>query len=843
MPPMVLTPLPIDRHVDEIVEHVRRERFAVVVAPPGSGKTTRIPPALVAIGRTMLLQPRRVAARALTRRIAFERGWTIGREIGWQIRFEHRYSERTRLLVATEGILTARLQSDPLLSEFEVVVLDEFHERSIHADLALALVREAARSRDDLRIVVMSATMDAGSVAAYLRAQSAEGRAQDAVRGPQEGARAVTPLPAGEGGASDADPERSEGEEERAPGEGRASRKNVRIFDIDAKRHPIEILYRPGTTVAQAARDALPGAKGDLLCFLPGVREIERARAETANCGALVLPLHGTLDVDEQERALRPADRQKIILATNVAETSLTVEGVSDVIDSGVHKILRYDAGTAVDHLVTERISRDSAEQRAGRAGRTGPGRATRLWDERDILRPHREPEVRRIDLAAAVLDIIAWGGDPRTFDWFERPPQDRLEAALELLEMLGATVTPLPAGEGGATDPERSEGEGAPGEERASREKPKLTPLGNDIRRFPLHPRLARMILEAHGADLAIAMAAAISEGLRLTSSATTVSDAFALADAAPRPIVSELSRIAKHILGGRLRRRVDEETILRAILAAWPDRVAQRREPRSDRLLLASGTGAVLARESGVREGEFLVALDVAGGGSEALVRMASIVERDWLTPTRRERIHQMAGGRVRAVERLWYDAILLHEQSVAADPAEARRLLARAMRSQIDPALRQRIVFAGLEVDWDSLLEQAAAARKSANDPDLVAFLPFDVRKRLDRLAPLTLPLPSGRGARLEYRDDGSVFAAVKLQEVFGLAETPCVGPQKTAVTFELLAPNGRPVQVTRDLRSFWNNTYPEVRKELRGRYPKHPWPEDPWTATPTHRTKRR
>ncbi len=791
---MVQTALPVDRFVDEIVDHVRRKRFAVVVAPPGSGKTTRIPPALTGIGPTMLLQPRRVAARTLTRRIAAEHGWTIGREIGWQIRFEHRYSEQTRLLVATEGILTARLQGDPLLSDFAVVVLDEFHERSIHADLALALVKEAARSRDDLRIVVMSATMDAEGVASYLRSQIADRRSQE--------------------------------------------NDDVRIFDIAAERHPLEILYRPDVGVAQAARDALAVAKGDLLCFLPGVREIERARGELANCGALVLPLHGTLEVDEQERALRPADRQKVILATNVAETSLTVEGVTDVVDSGVHRILRYDAGTAVDHLVTERISLDSADQRAGRAGRTGPGRATRLWDERDILRAHREAEVRRVDLAAPVLDIIAWGGNPRSFDWFERPPDDRLEAALDLLHMLGAITD-----EGGSSQEAARRSVRESREPRAATSRPMLTALGDQIRRFPLHPRLAGMIIEARGADLAIAIAAAISEGVRLGSSATTRSDAFAIADAAPRPIVAELTRIAKTILGDRLRRRAGEETILRAILAAYPDRVARRREPKSDRLLLAGGTGAVLARESGVREGEFLVALDVGGAGGEALVRMASAIERDWLTPTRRETIHEMAGGRVRAVDRQWYGAILLHEQSVNADPAAARRLLARAMRSQIDPALLRRVAFAGLEVDWDALLEQAAAARKRADDPDLIAFLPFEVRRQLDRLAPPSVPLPSGRSARLEYREDGTIFAAVKLQELFGLADTPRVGPQQTPVTFELLAPNGRPVQVTRDLRSFWDNTYAEVRKELRVRYPKHPWPEDPWTATPTYRTRRR
>src|SRR5438045_2690455 len=377
---VVQTPLPIDAHVDEIVAHARRERFAVVVAPPGSGKTTRIPPALTAVGRTILLQPRRVAARALTRRIAFERGWTIGDEVGWQIRFERRFSPRTQLLVATEGILTARLQSDPLLSDFRVVVLDEFHERSIHADLALALVKQAAESRDDLAVIVMSATIDATTVSRFLN--------------------------------------------------------DARVFTIGASRFPIDIRYKPGASISEALRET---SGGDTLVFLPGARDIERARGELANIDALVLPLHGQLDVDAQERALAPATKRKIILATNVAETSLTVEGVTDVIDVGLHKMLRFDPESGVDHLVTERISLDSAEQRAGRAGRTSPGRAPRLWDARDILRPHREPEIRRVDLASTVLDLITWGGDPHTFDWFEAPPADRLGAALELLRQLGA--------------------------------------------------------------------------------------------------------------------------------------------------------------------------------------------------------------------------------------------------------------------------------------------------------------------------------------------------------------------------------------------------------------------
>ncbi|HEX3109434.1 MAG TPA: helicase-related protein, partial [Thermoanaerobaculia bacterium] len=280
---MVQSPLPVDAHVDEIVAHAVRERFAVVVAPPGSGKTTRIPPALTSLGATILLQPRRVAARALARRIAFERGWTIGEEIGWQIRFERRFSARTKLLVATEGILTARLQSDPLLTDFRVVVLDEFHERSIHADVALALAKQAADSRDDLSIIVMSATIDAAAVSRYLH--------------------------------------------------------DARVFEIEARRFPIDVRYRPNATI----REALGDTHGDVLCFLPGAREIERARGELSGVDALVLPLHGQLDVDEQERALAPASRRKVILATNVAETSLTVEGVTVVIDTGLQKILRFD--------------------------------------------------------------------------------------------------------------------------------------------------------------------------------------------------------------------------------------------------------------------------------------------------------------------------------------------------------------------------------------------------------------------------------------------------------------------------------------------------------------------
>jgi ATP-dependent RNA helicase HrpB len=699
----VQAPLPVDGLIDDIVTLVRIERRAVVVAPPGAGKTTRIPPALAALGRTILLQPRRVAARALARRIAVERGWTIGQEIGWQIRFERRFTERTQLLVATEGILTARLQADPLLSDFDVVILDEFHERSIHADLALALVKQAADTRDDLAVVVMSATMDAAPVAAFLGAK---------------------------------------------------------VIEIDARTHPIDIRYATQSlSMVQAIQEVARDAKGHILCFLPGAREIEEVRR--AIPGAL--PLHGSLPVEVQEQALAPSDRQKIILATNVAETSLTVEGVTDVIDAGLQRVLRFDPDTAVDHLVTEQISLDSADQRAGRAGRTAPGRVLRLWDKRMILRPQREPEVRRVDLASPVLDILAWGGDPRTFEWFERPPEHRIEAAIELLRRLGATNA-----------------------HTASR-----------LSRIPLHPRLARVLLD--GGENAVRVCALLSEDIRNIGSG----DAVTLADS-PRLdyAVRELSRHAK-----------GKGDVRRALLAGYPDRVAMRREPGSLRLLLSSGTGAALVKESGMHEGEFLVALNVSGG-QEALVRIASVVEREWLTPTHEDVVHLIKDdGKVRATKRVWYDALLLKEINVPPDPLEAHRLTEEWKRANIDPELVRRIAFAGGDERW------------------------------VQQLAPERIDLPSGRTARLEYQEDGSVLASVKLQELFGLADTPRIGPKQTPVTFALLSPAGRPVQVTRDLRSFWNGAYQEVRKEMRARYPRHPWPEDPWTAVATHRTKRR
>ena len=763
---------------------MRRSRAAVITAAPGAGKTTRVPPALLVDGPVILLQPRRVAARAIAARIAAERNWTPGREIGWQVRFERRSSAETRLLVVTEGILTARLQGDPLLSDFTTIVLDEFHERSVHADLAIALARQAWRARDDLRIVVMSATLESQPVSAFL---------------------------------------------DGCP-----------VIDVSGRTFPIDITSHPGRSVADAAVDVLAATDGQVLCFLPGAAEIRRAVTELqhkAGGGIDVVPLHGSLGADEQDAALRPSQRRRVIVATNIAETSLTVPGVTAVVDAGLQKVARYDAGRGIDSLETERITMDAADQRAGRAGRLAAGVVRRLWDPRDRLRPRREPEIHRIDLSSAALDVIAWGGDPRTLEWFERPQEEALDAALTLLARLGLV--------------------------RDGR----LTAIGEQVTRLPLHPRLARMLVESGGARQVARACALLSERHLLPPrTATTSSDLLSALDQwgdVPFHVKRTADVIAD--FGSRIADPIADSgpgdaAFRRAILAGYPDRVARRRESGSNDVLLASGTGATMAPESGVRDGEFIVALDVSHNPQSnpqssirdpqlAKVRIASLVEREWLSPTASGVVHRFdkPSGRVRASAIDRYDALVLAERPAPVDPEVAAQLLADAWLARgprdEDAMLLRRLRFAGQDVDVGQLIRTAAYGVQSLGEVRIERALTPDRVRDLARDAPESLTVPSGRSHRLEYHEDGSVSASVKLQELFGLAETPRVGRQREAVVLALLAPNGRPVQVTRDLRSFWDRTYPEVRKELRGRYPKHPWPEDPWTAPPTARTKRK
>jgi ATP-dependent RNA helicase HrpB len=772
-----LDPLPIDAYVADIAAALDRRRAVVVVADPGAGKTTRVPPALIHAGAVLLLQPRRAAARAIAHRIAVERGWTIGREVGWQIRFERRFTADTRLLVATEGILTARLQQDPLLSAFRTVILDEFHERSVHADLGIALTRQAWQARDDLRLVVMSATLDADRVAAFLD--------------------------------------------------------DCPVVRVPGRAHPIEMVYRPAMSPGQATSELLHASSGDVLCFLPGAFEIQKAVTEIrgrVTADVEVLPLHGTLDGAQQDRALAPAHAgvRRVIVATNIAETSVTVPGVTGVVDSGLQKVARYDAARAIDSLVTERITQDAADQRAGRAGRTAPGRVRRLWDSLDRLRAHREPEILRIDLSSTVLDIFAWGGDPRSFEWFEAPRSETIDRAINLLERLDAL-----------------KGSG-------------LTPMGRQMQALPLHPRLARILIAGHGAKAIAQACALVSERLFVPPrAASTTSDLLSALDDWQRvpphvhQVAREIEQIARQI-GGIGDARISDDLFRQAILAGYPDRVAARREANSPRLKLSSGAGATVAPESGVRTGEFLVAVDVQASTRlndvEGRVRLASLIDREWLTPTANEIVHRIDNeGVVRAVELTRYDALVLSEKPAKVNRDVAARLLAEAWIARGpasgDVRLINRMKFAGLVVDIPEMVRDAARGVHSLSAIRLEDALAPDTARSLERHAPDQLEIPSGRLVRLEYAEDGTVSASAKLQELFGLPETPRVGARREPVVLSLLAPNGRPVQVTRDLRSFWDRTYAEVRKELRGRYPKHPWPEDPWNAPPTARTTRR
>ena len=772
---MATTPLPIDDHLESLRAALTAHRAAVLVAAPGAGKTTRVPPAVSDGGCVIVLQPRRVAARAVARRIAEEQGWTPGREVGWHIRFDRRVSSETRVLIVTEGMLTAYLDEDPLLSRAAVVVLDEFHERSLHTDVGLALLKQAWLARSDLRVVVMSATLDPGPVAAFLG--------------------------------------------------------DCPVIDVPGATHALRVEYAPGQGVAEALGTLLPTTRGAVLCFLSGAGDIERAMQECHDLARRydvdLLPLHGSLDADAQDLALRPSARRRVVMATNIAETSLTVPGVSVVIDTGYQKVARYDAERAIDALVIERVTRDSADQRAGRAARLGPGLVRRLWDERDRLKPAREPEVHRVDLAGTVLSILAAGNRMDQFEWFEPPAPGRTAAALSLLRRLGA-VQDLT-----------------------------VTSLGHRLRRLPLHPRVGRVLLEGGGSPEAAAACALLTErGRPPTRTGATACDLLPMLDAwahiSPhtRRVADHLQRLAAEALGADRVPHTSERALRRALLAGYPDRVARRRTQDPARAVLASGRGARMGRESQVEGGEWLVALDVTDtAGTEAVIRMASVVEPEWIEPTSRAVEHRFDEGRgaVRAVEIARYDAIVMSERPVAPDPDVQARVLAHAWLhrgpDEATTRLLARARFAGLGLDPGALALTAAAAARSLDDIDIAAALPWETRGALDERAPERLTVPSGRTVRLEYAGEGRVTAAVKLQELFGLADTPRIGRQREPVTFELLAPNGRPVQTTRDLRSFWERTYPEVRKELRGRYPKHPWPEDPWTATPTHRTTRR
>ncbi len=816
--------LPIDEVLPELLDAFLARGTAVLRAPTGAGKTTRVAPALldrIPEGTIVLLEPRRVAARAAAARIAAERGEKLGDTVGYEVRFDRCCGPRTRLVVMTEGILLRRLQSDPFLEGTAAILFDEFHERSLDADLALAMSARVRRdARPDLGLLAMSATLDPGPVAAFL------------------------------------------GDAPFIESRGRSFPVDIRWKDTDPRR-PLE------PAIVGAVGEALAETDGDVLVFLAGVGEIRRARtaleSALASRGLDLVELYGDLAPEKQDRALRRGPRRRVLLATNVAETSVTVEGVTAVVDTGLAKVLRYDPALAMDRLVRGRISRSSADQRAGRAGRTAPGLCLRLWSRHEdlSLREREEPELARADLARAVLELRNWGErDVLGFGWLEPPDPAAIARAEETLARLGAL------------------------------DDNGLTAIGRRMVEIPAPPRIARMLLEAEhlGHAEAGARAAAVlaerssflgsADAGRHVGSSAWESDVLAALGQLGRggPGTQHIDRAA-----AQLRRSLGrepgkagnpaiaaDEAVLRAILAAWPDRVACLRDAASERAVLCGGRGVRLDASSEVRSARLFVCLELDAGRrgthAEALVRSASAVERAWLDSTRlREEVRTTfdpATERIAARRTTLYEDLVLDETSVrpSAETAEAALLEAALADPEraLDLAaeefgqLRLRLAFlAGVmpELEFpridEALLADAlrtlcqgrrsfSELRKAPLVDTLAALLGWQTTQALDRLAPTHATIPSGRRVRLVYREEGPPVLAARIQELFGMAEAPCIAEGRARLVVHLLAPNGRPAQVTDDLASFWNSGYAEVRKELRRRYPRHAWPEDPREA---------
>ena len=851
-----MTPLPIDAIVPEALARLREWRSLVLVAEPGAGKTTRVPPAIVKAPdllsrehpNVVLLQPRRVAARAAAQRIAEENGWTVGGVVGYQIRFERKISRDTRLHVMTEGVLTRQLLDDPYLEGVGCVVLDEFHERSLHTDLAVALLKEIRQTvREDLMVVVMSATLEAEPVARFLE---------------------------------DAPIVRSAG----------------RTFPVDVTHAGATPRMELPHRIARLVNDA--NDDGDILVFLPGVGEINRtidAIEASATRDDLVVPLHGSLTGDEQFAALRPAPtgRRKIVVATNIAETSLTIDGVTTVIDSGLARVAGFDPQRGMDRLELKRISRASATQRAGRAGRTRPGKCIRLWSaiEEKSLEPFESPEVRRVDLTPTVLALHAWGhSDPRKFGWYEPPDERTIAYAEQLLEMLGATTSET----GG-----------------------KITEIGKKLLSLPVHPRLGRLLLAAAEAGMTragAAIAALLSEKdiLRVRSdlhpgdrrpSTQGPSDLLIRLDvlesrrrdhdvdqSSLRQVLKardELERIGSRLSGSMgvspvsLKKNSDETPTLLLPLLAYPDRVCRRRANDPAAGVMVGGGGVRLAPESVVRRHEFFLALDARqdqrNHSREAIVNVASGIEVAWLEAMfpqeiRRERSIVFDPQRERVVGRgvVYYRDLPLREDGDAAiDPAQASKVLAEALRPRIaeffaDETVQNFLARVALlrthmpehpfprfeDEELAGVLAEACAGKRSVDEVKrapmvalLRARLPYPLDRLLDQHAPETIEVPTGNRIRLSYSASAPPVLAVRLQELFGMTETPRIAAGRVPVCVHLLGPNFRPVQITDDLQSFWKTTYFQVRKDLRVRYPKHSWPEDPLTARPQAKGGRR
>ncbi|ACO45789.2 ATP-dependent helicase HrpB [Deinococcus deserti] len=822
--------LPIHEIVPALKEALATQALVVLQAPPGAGKSTALPLTLLdepwlAGQQIIILQPRRVAARAVAARLAEGLGQEPGGTVGYRVRFESRTSARTRIEVVTEGILTRRLQRDPELSGVGLVILDEFHERSLNADLALALLREVQGAlRDDLRVLVMSATLD-----------------------PDLPARLEAPLLESQG----------------------------RAYPVEVRYLPADPVGRVEDQVARAVRDALERDQGDVLAFLPGVREIHAAQGRLAGVDAQVLPLYGDLPLKEQRRALLPdpAGQRKVVLATSIAETSLTIEGVRVVVDGGLSRTQHFDPATGLTRMVTGRVTRDAAAQRAGRAGRTAPGVAYRLWSERTqpLLGASRPPEIMEADLAPLTLELAQWGApDPGALAWLDAPPATRIETARALLRGLDALD-----------------------------EQGRATAEGARLLDFPTHPRIAHLLTggaaEGQG-PLAADVAALLEERDPLPpGSGTDLADRVTAlrqwregraggGDPGVLERIERLSRQWRRLLGTDVSNEAPDPFAVGALVArAYPERVAVARPPAAGlsrgRFLLAGGQGAALPEGDALAGSPALAVAHLDAAQAEGRVFLAAPLDAQAL---RVQAIWEDAvrwdtrTGTLLAQQEFRVGAIVLETRPLKQVPAAQRvQTLAGAIRTEglhlltFSPEAAQwRARVQSLhhwrpDDNWPDVSDQALldtleawlgphlGGARSREDlarlsllPAFQALLDWPQPQQLDELAPTHLSVPSGSRVRLEYRLGGEApVLAVKLQELFGLEQTPTVNGGRTPVLLHLLSPAGRPVQVTQDLRSFWNSSYFEVRKDLRGRYPKHPWPDDPWTHLPTRFTKKR
>lgn len=839
-----ISDLPVREQLPALTEALASHNCVILSAPPGSGKTTLVPLELLQQpwlqGRSIImLQPRRLAARATASYMARQLDEAVGATVGYRVRLESRVSKQTRIEVVTEGILTRRLQSDPELKGVGLVIFDEFHERSLQSDLGLAFCLDIQQAlRDDLRLLLMSATLECEAVSRLL---------------------------------------------DDAP-----------VISGSGRSYPVELHYlghnRELSIPQQAAhgiKRALQEQTGDILVFLPGVGEIrtlvEVLRPLAESDDILLAPLFGDLSREMQDRAILPdpAGKRRIVLATSIAETSLTIEGISSVVDSGWSRLPCFDPNSGLTRLETLRVSRAAADQRAGRAGRLAAGVCYRLWDQalQERLQPQHKAEILEADLAPLVLELARWGvTQAQQLPWLDLPPSGAFAQARELLQRLGAL-----------------DGNG------------RITATGEAIARLPLHPRLAHMLLLAHrrgqgalACDLAALVSerdiirrvsngersADIEERLKLLERWRRQGDRNARqtgVDPAACRRVDRASHQWLKLLGEAPQMAHDEMAWSPGglLAQAYPDRIAQRRSSVGSGYLLASGRGARLSEGDGLLVAPYLVAAALDAGRTEGRIFLAAVIDQQEIEQVLADQLKQVQvidwdrcsesvfTSMERRIGMITLSSRPLPEpdpEQVCAAMLEGIRQMgieslpwtdeARSWRSRLLslrvwqpdagwPDLTDATLLSQLE-EWLSPYLAGITRRDHLRRLDLLAILKsslnWQMNARLEQLAPTHIQVPSGSRKRLYYADDGSPpVLAVKLQEMFGLADTPRICNGEIAVMLHLLSPAQRPVQVTQDLKGFWQRTYQEVKKELKGRYPKHPWPDDPWTAQATARTK--